>query len=380
MSAQSKVLVALSGGVDSAVAALRLSAAGHAVECLHMTNWTDDDGYCAAADDFQDARRVAAQLGVPLHRASFSSEYRDEVFEDFLAELAAGRTPNPDVACNRKIKFGVLRAYARRLGAELLATGHYARLESSRGSTHLLKARDRSKDQSYFLHAVRSEDLSGVVFPLGDLLKRDVRGLAAAAGLAVSSKKDSTGICFIGERPFASFVERWLPRHPGPIVTDSGATVGMHDGLPFYTIGQRQGLRIGGLSGYGTAPWYVAEKRIESNELVVVQGHDHPALSRHRLTAGPMHWIGEPPHGWRDGTSVECLAKTRYRQPEAPCRVTRLADGRSEVRFPQAQWAVTPGQYVVLYDGERCLGGATILDADEAQPLQPGAVQAAQLL
>jgi tRNA-specific 2-thiouridylase len=374
-----RVIVALSGGVDSAVAALRLRDAGFAVECLHMTNW-EDDGYCDAAAEFQDARRVSTQLGLPLHRVNFAREYREHVFAHFLAECERGRTPNPDVLCNREIKFGIMRRYARRLGGRWLATGHYAKVEASahlsagtRAGTsagasanacrpRLLKGRDPGKDQSYFLHAVTAEDLADVMFPLGELRKSEVRELAARARLDVAAKKDSTGICFIGERPFADFLGRYVRAERGPILDSEGRRVGEHRGLPFYTLGQRHGLGIGGLAARGEAPWYVAGKDVDRNELVVVQGHDHPLLYTNALRASGVHWIGEPPPGWSAGRPFACAAKTRYRQPDQTCVIVAAgsAGDGAEVVFDVPQRAVTPGQYVVFYDGDRCLGGATI--------------------
>jgi tRNA-specific 2-thiouridylase len=356
-----RVIVALSGGVDSAVAALLLRDAGHDVQCLHMTNW-EDDGYCDAARDFQDARRVCRHLGLPLHRANFAREYRERVFAEFLAEHAKGRTPNPDVLCNREIKFGVMRRYAKRLGAGTIATGHYARIGHVAGAADpcLLKARDGSKDQSYFLHAVELDDLRDVLFPLGDLLKSEVREIARRAGLPVAEKKDSTGICFIGERPFAEFLAHYLPPRPGVIRDELGRERGRHNGLAYYTLGQRHGLSIGGVADGGEAPWYVAGKDTDRNELLVVQGHDHPALFDDWLAATAVHWLGPPPDGWAQGRPVRCAAKIRYRQPDQACTVTRTGAGELEVSFDHPQRTPTPGQYVVFYDGDRCLGGATI--------------------
>ena len=359
-------IVALSGGVDSAVAALLLRDAGHDIQCLHMTNW-QDDGYCDAARDFQDARRVCRMLGVPLHRVNFAREYREHVFSHFLDEHRKGRTPNPDVLCNREIKFGVMARYARRLGAAKIATGHYARLAPGEPSTsaapaapRLLKARDSSKDQSYFLAAVDAADFTDVLFPLGDLLKSDVREIARRAGLPVAEKRDSTGICFIGERPFAEFLAQYLPPSPGTIVDDRGRELGRHDGLAYYTLGQRHGLLIGGVADRAEAPWYVARKDAERNELVVVQGSDHQLLLQDWLTASNAHWIGAPPDAQPTGTPLRCMAKIRYRQPDQPCTVMMTGERDLEVSFDHPQRTPTPGQHVVFYDGDRCLGGAVI--------------------
>jgi len=366
------VIVALSGGVDSAVAALLLRDAGYAVECLHMTNWDDDDGYCDAARDFHDARRVAAALGLPLHRVSFAREYRERVFAHFLAESERGRTPNPDVLCNREIKFGVLRRYAERLGGQWLATGHYARVDASSGRPQLLKGTDPGKDQSYFLHAVAEDDLRGVLFPLGELTKREVREIARAARLPVAEKKDSTGICFIGERPFAEFLARYVAARPGTIRSIDGEPLGRHDGLAFYTLGQRHGLRIGGIAGRPDAPWYVVGKDVERNELVVAQGADHPSLFSDAAVATGVHWINGPPASWGPGARLRCSAKTRYRQPDQACTVVARDGDTIDVHFDTPQRAVTPGQYVVLYDGARCLGGATIEHATAASRTASG--------
>ncbi len=354
--AGTSVVVGLSGGVDSAVAALLLKRRGARVQALHMTNWDDDEGYCTAAADLQDARRVCEQLDIPLHHVDFAAEYRERVFAEFLDEYRAGRTPNPDVLCNREIKFGVFRDYAKRLGAELLATGHYARTAVTGGETHLLKGIDSGKDQSYFLHAVSEAALRETLFPLGELRKAEVRALARDAGLATHDKKDSTGICFIGERPFREFLADFLPARPGIIRSADGQELGRHDGLMFYTLGQRQGLGIGGRRDAGDAPWYVAAKDLGTNELVVVQG-DHPLLYSRELLTGPPSWIGTPPR-FRDG--MRCAARVRYRQEDQGCRVTAAGDGRLQVVFDSRQRAVAPGQYAVFYDGERCLGGAVI--------------------
>src|SRR5215469_16919176 len=311
--AASRVIVALSGGVDSAVAALLLKEQGFEVQGLFMSNWDEsaDDIWCTAAQDFQDARAVAGLLGIPLHRVSFAAEYRARVFETFLAEHRAGRTPNPDVLCNREIKFGVALAYARRLGAARLATGHYARLVDGPGGIELHKARDTAKDQSYFLHAVAATELAQTLMPLRELEKSAVRERARRAGLPVFDKPDSTGICFIGERPFRAFLERYLPRAPGPIESPEGERLGTHRGLAFYTLGQRGGIGLGGRAGRSEQPWYVAAKDAARNTLVVVQGREHPLLSSMALTTGPWHWLRSPPEA-----PVRCTVKVRYRQAD----------------------------------------------------------------
>ncbi len=352
------IVVGLSGGVDSAVTALLLKRAGARVQALHMTNWEDDDGYCTAADDLQDARSVCEQLEIPLHHVNFAAEYRERVFTHFLDEYRAGRTPNPDVLCNREIKFGVFREHAQRLGAELLATGHYARVASDNGNALLLKAVDRNKDQSYFLHAVRQDALAQTLFPLGELQKSEVRLLARDAGLVTHDKKDSTGICFIGERPFREFLAGFLPAQPGDIVTTAGERLGPHQGLMYYTLGQRQGLGIGGRQNAGSEPWYVATKNLARNELVVVQG-EQPELYSSGLFASDANWIVSEPEGLA-GPGLRCQCKVRYRQTDQGCSVRRDSSGRLQVSFDAAQRAVAPGQYVVFYSGDCCLGGAVI--------------------
>jgi tRNA-specific 2-thiouridylase len=352
-------IVALSGGVDSAVVALLLRDAGHRVECLHMSNW-EDDGYCDNAREFQDARRVCLDLGLPLHRVNFAREYREQVFADFLAEYRRGRTPNPDVLCNREIKFGVMRRYAERLGAQRIATGHYARVATVDGEARLLKGVDPGKDQSYFLHAVPASELHDVLMPLGELLKSEVRDIARRAGLSVADKKDSTGICFIGERPFAEFLQRYLPESPGAIRDDQGTERGRHRGLPYYTLGQRHGLGLGGAADRPEDAWYVAAKDAERNELVVVQGHEHPWLLSAGLAASEVNWIGPPPAAWLRGEPLALHAKIRYRQPDQACTIRRTGDRALEATFAVPQRTPTPGQFIVLYDGDRCLGGATI--------------------
>ena len=354
-----KVILGMSGGVDSAVAALLLKQQGAEVQALHMTNWEDDDGYCTAAADLQDARRVCEDLDIPLHHANFARQYRDRVFDYFLDEYRAGRTPNPDVLCNREIKFGVFRDYAKRLGGDLLATGHYARVEISEGDVALLKGADAGKDQSYFLHAVSSEALAETVFPLGELMKTDVRRIARDTGLSIYDKKDSTGICFIGERPFREFLSSYLPANPGPIRTPEGTEVGNHHGLMYYTLGQRQGLGVGGREDAGSEPWYVADKDLDENLLIVVQG-EHPMLYSAAIELGEASWIGRISGELSRTGALNCNVKIRYRQPDQPCLVTESGDGKLHVSFESEQRAVAPGQFAVFYDGDRCLGGAVI--------------------
>ena len=354
-----KVILGLSGGVDSAVAAILLQQQGAEVQALHMTNWEDDDGYCTSAEDLQDARQVCEQLDIPLHHVNFAREYRDRVFRYFLDEYRAGRTPNPDVLCNREIKFGVFREYAARLGGEYIATGHYARNKKADGQAQLLKAADESKDQSYFLHAITAESLAETIFPLGELQKAEVRAIARDNALPVFDKKDSTGICFIGERPFREFLSTYLPANPGPMQTPAGQTVSEHSGLMYYTIGQRQGLGVGGRRDSGDAPWYVAGKDLESNVLIVVQG-EHPLLFNDSIEATDASWIGEPPEEIANGQARRFRVKIRYRQPDQSCEVVPATDGRLLVNFDELQRAVAPGQFVVFYHGDRCLGGAVI--------------------
>jgi tRNA-specific 2-thiouridylase len=354
-----RVILGLSGGVDSAVAALLLKRKGADVQALHMTNWEDEDGYCTAADDLQDARGLCDQLEIPLHHVNFAPEYRDRVFRYFLEEYRLGRTPNPDVLCNREIKFGVFRDYAHRLGGSLLATGHYARVRVSNNEAHLLKAADKNKDQSYFLHAVSPSALGETLFPLGELQKPYVRRIAQDNGLAMHDKKDSTGICFIGERPFREFLSTYLPANPGPIKTLSGRTIAEHSGLMYYTLGQRQGLGIGGLRDAGDEPWYVVDKDMETNSLLVVQG-EHPSMFSSEIEVCKMSWIGMPPADLGSGQSFACNAKIRYRQDDQACRISLGANGLYAVTFDSPQRSIAPGQYAVFYDGERCLGGGVI--------------------
>ncbi|HTY48141.1 MAG TPA: tRNA 2-thiouridine(34) synthase MnmA [Steroidobacteraceae bacterium] len=350
-----RVIVALSGGVDSAVAALLLVQAGWQVQGLFMSNWDDADQYCTAAQDFQDARAVARELAIPLHRANFAAQYRQRVFAHFLAEHRAGRTPNPDVLCNREVKFGVAQRYARRLGGDWFATGHYARVLHTDAGPQLHKARDGAKDQTYFLHAVAPADLARVLMPVGELHKQQVRERARSAGLPVFDKPDSTGICFIGERPFRDFLARYIQPQPGPIETPAGERIGTHRGLPFHTLGQRGGLGLGGRRGADEAPWYVAAKIPGRNALIAVQGHDHPLLRARALTAEDLHWLLPAPDA-----PLRCTVRVRHRQADQPALVAPLPGGGAHIRFDEPQRALTPGQCAVLYAGERCLGGGTI--------------------
>lgn len=357
-----RIVVALSGGVDSAVAALLLKEQGHDVQGLFMSNWEEDEtGYCTAAEDWQDARRVCEVLEIPLHRASFAREYRDRVFDYFLAEYRSGRTPNPDVLCNREIKFGACFDYARRLGADRFATGHYARVSRAQDALRLCKAHDATKDQSYFLHGIDAKVLERTVFPLGDLTKTEVRRRARAATLPVFDKKDSTGICFIGERPFRQFLATFLPARPGAIETIDGEWLGEHQGLMYYTLGQRHGLGIGGRAAQPEAAWYVAGKDLTRNALIVVQGHDHPALQATGLVTEAAHWLAPQRARFR------CTVKTRYRQADQGCEV-ELIGARARVRFDAPQRAVTPGQFAVFYDQDVCLGGGVIASTSALEP------------
>jgi tRNA-specific 2-thiouridylase len=355
-----KVVVGMSGGVDSSVAALLLKRQGHEVVGLFMKNWEDDDtdDYCSSRQDLIDATAAADVIGIELEAVNFAEEYRERVFANFLTEYQAGRTPNPDVLCNSEIKFKAFLEHALRLGADYIATGHYAQVREFLGKFQLLKAEDGTKDQSYFLYRLNQEQLAKTLFPVGHLYKREVRKIAAEAGLPNHAKKDSTGICFIGERPFREFLARYLPKQPGELRRlDDERVIGQHEGLAYYTLGQREGLGIGGVKGAPEEPWFVAAKDLEKNVLYVVQGHDHPALLRDRLTAGQLSWIsGEPPH-----THWVYAAKTRYRMPDAACDIESLTADCCEVSFAAPQWAVTPGQSVVLYESLVCLGGGVIL-------------------
>ncbi len=355
---QRAVIVGLSGGVDSAVAAALLLDQGYQVEALFMKNWDEDDepGYCPAEQDLADARAVAGILGITLHTVSFSSDYWNRVFAGFLAEYQAGRTPNPDILCNQEIKFKAFLDYALDLGAEGIATGHYARVEGEPNQRRLLKGRDHNKDQSYFLYRLDQRALNHSLFPLGDLDKSQVREIAAERGFPNASKKDSTGICFIGKRKFRDFLARYLPTQPGEIVSVDGELLGRHQGLMFHTIGQRQGLGIGGIRDNSSEPWYVVDKELATNRLVAAQGNRHPALFRAALRAGDLHWIrSRPPQ-----TPFLCQARIRYRQPVQACTLRTVDTAGAEVEFDTPQRAVTPGQAVVFYSGDDCLGGGTI--------------------
>lgn len=358
---ETRVIVGMSGGVDSSVAALLLLEQGYQVEGLFMKNWDEDDDteYCTAKADLADAESVCANLGIHLHTANFAAEYWDNVFEYFLSEYRAGRTPNPDILCNREIKFKAFLEYATELGADRIATGHYVRTRHHDGRTELIKGLDTNKDQTYFLCAVSEDSLERSLFPVGHLQKSEVRELAARHGFRTHDKKDSTGICFIGERRFRDFLQRYLPAQPGDIETVDGERIGQHSGLMYHTYGQRQGLGIGGLPHHSEAPWYVVDKDLERNVLVVAQGNDHPALYSQGLRASQLSWINRQ----APELPLRCMAKIRYRQADQACHVSLAddADGTViDVRFDQPQRAVTPGQVIVFYQGGVCLGGAVI--------------------
>jgi tRNA-specific 2-thiouridylase len=376
-----RVIVGMSGGVDSSVAALLLKEQGYEVSGLFMKNWEDDDTdeYCSAREDLVDAVAVAERLGIEIDVVNFSREYRERVFSEFLREHEAGRTPNPDVLCNAEIKFRAFLDHALGLGADWIATGHYAQVRETASGRELLKAEDGSKDQSYFLYRLTQEQLARTLFPLGRLYKREVREIARRAGLPTHDKKDSTGICFIGERPFREFLARYLPERPGEIRTLDGRLVGRHSGLAFYTIGQRQGLGIGGRRDGDGEPWYVVAKDVRTNRLIVVQGRDHPALYADRVVATDLNWIAgtPPPPRWVYN------AKVRYRQTEAACTISDVSAERCVIEFAEPQWAVTPGQSVVLYESRVCLGGGIIASAELTSDsgigegtCPPGAVEA----
>jgi tRNA-specific 2-thiouridylase len=353
-----RVVVGMSGGVDSSVSALLLKQQGWEVTGLFMKNWEDDDDdeYCSSREDLIDAVAAADVIGIPIEAVNFTAEYKDRVFSYFLREYQAGRTPNPDILCNSEIKFKAFLDHAMRLGAEKIAMGHYAGVREVDGLFQLLKAEDASKDQSYFLHRLNQQQLSHSIFPLGSLAKTEVREIARQHHLANHAKRDSTGICFIGERPFREFLNRYLPTTPGDMRTPEGKRMGQHQGLAFYTLGQRQGLGIGGGKEGSGEPWFVAGKDMANNTLIVVQGHDHPALLTPRLNAIDMHWIS----GVAPDLSRSYAAKTRYRQHDAPCRIVSLDGDCASFVFDDPQWAVTPGQSVVVYEGAVCLGGGII--------------------
>lgn len=364
-----RVIVGMSGGVDSSVSALLLKQQGYEVEGLFMKNWEEDDGteYCTAKEDLADAQAVCDKIGIPLHTANFAAEYWDNVFEHFLAEYKAGRTPNPDILCNREIKFKAFLDYALSLGANLIATGHYVRRRDHEGQSQLLKGLDPNKDQSYFLHAVGGAQIAQSLFPVGELEKPQVRAIAELYGLATARKKDSTGICFIGERRFSDFLKQYLPAQPGNIETPEGKIIGQHHGLMYHTIGQRQGLGIGGLKDATEDAWYVLEKDIQRNVLIVGQGNDHPKLFSQALHASQIYWVNPV-----DTSSPRQLtAKVRYRQRDQSCVLTQTAEGYC-AEFDQPQRAVTPGQSVVFYDGEVCLGGG-VIEAATPWTVEPSA-------
>ncbi|WP_144394784.1 tRNA 2-thiouridine(34) synthase MnmA [Pleionea sediminis] len=353
-----KVVVGMSGGVDSSVSAYLLQQQGYEVEGLFMKNWEEDDTdeYCSAAEDLADAEAVCEKLGIELHSVNFSAEYWDRVFEYFLEEYKAGRTPNPDIMCNKEIKFKAFLDFAIHLGADYIATGHYCRRDIIEGKQRLLRGLDTNKDQSYFLYTLGQEQLAKTLFPVGELEKSEVRAIAEEQDFINARKKDSTGICFIGERKFKDFLEQFIPAQPGPIENDQGETIGEHQGLMFHTLGQRKGLGIGGLKDSSDDPWYVVDKHVKDNVLIVGQGHNHPLLLSDGLICNQLHWVSrESPT-----ETFQCTAKVRYRQQDVSCTVTPLENNEFLVEFNEPQRAVTPGQSVVFYDNEACLGGGII--------------------
>lgn len=353
-----KIIVGMSGGVDSSVAAYLLHKQGFNVEGLFMKNWEEDDDeeYCSASVDLADAQSICDQIGIPLHTVNFSSEYWDRVFEYFLTEYKAGRTPNPDIICNKEIKFRAFLDHALNLDADYIATGHYANCDISEYEASLSKGLDANKDQSYFLHTLDQQQLSKTLFPIGKLEKSEVREIAKQNGFDTFDKKDSTGICFIGERKFRDFLKNYIPAQHGEIRTLDNKKIGEHEGVMFYTIGQRQGLGIGGQSEHSEQPWYVSDKDVDSNYLYVVQGHEHESLYHSKLLTQELHWIAGKP-----ASSLDKLkAKTRYRQTDQACTIHSVAENNYEITFNEPQWAITPGQSVVLYQGDTCLGGAII--------------------
>lgn len=359
MKARKKVVVGMSGGVDSSVSAYLLKEAGFDVVGLFMKNWEDDDDteYCTARQDFIDAMAVAEVLDIEIEAVNFAKEYKERVFSNFLEEYQAGRTPNPDILCNAEIKFRAFLDHAFDMGADYIATGHYARVAKlADGTTQLLRGIDESKDQSYFLHRLTQEQISRVLFPVGSLRKTEVRDIARGVGLPNARKKDSTGICFIGERDFREFLQRYLPTKPGPIKTPDGRVVGEHIGLSFYTLGQRKGIGVGGMQDSTGEPWFVAKKDLAENTLWICQGHDHPWLLAHELTAVKPSWISGKAPEFKEGITV----KTRYRQKDGACRIASMSGDAFTLAFDEPQWAATPGQSAVLYDGDVCLGGGFI--------------------
>jgi tRNA-specific 2-thiouridylase len=358
---QTRVVVGLSGGVDSSVSAWLLKQQGFDVVGLFMKNWEDDDDgeYCSTRQDWLDAVSVADRIGIDIEAVNFASEYKDRVFAEFLREYAAGRTPNPDVLCNAEIKFKAFLDHAIRLGAEKIATGHYARVRETAQGFELLRGLDPSKDQSYFLHRLNQAQLSKTMFPVGELHKSEVRRIAAEIGLHNARKKDSTGICFIGERPFREFLNRYLPTTPGPMKTPDGRVIGQHMGLAFYTLGQRKGIGLGGSKDGSGEPWFVAHKDMASNSLVVAQGHDHPSLLSSSLQAADVTWVA----GRAPAHAIALSAKTRYRQADSACHMRQLDAAGFTLAFETPQWATTPGQSAVVYAGDRCLGGGIITAA-----------------
>ncbi|MCO7222771.1 tRNA 2-thiouridine(34) synthase MnmA [Pleionea sp. CnH1-48] len=358
MSQSQKVIIGMSGGVDSSVSAYLLLQQGYQVEGLFMKNWEEDDTdeYCSAAEDLEDAQAVCDRLGIELHTVNFAAEYWDRVFEYFLQEYRAGRTPNPDIMCNKEIKFKAFLDFAMHLGADYIATGHYTRRQEIEGQQFMLRGLDDNKDQSYFLYTLGQEQLAKTLFPVGEIAKPEVRRIAEEQGFLNARKKDSTGICFIGERKFKDFLERFLPAQPGPIEDDTGAVIGEHQGLMFHTLGQRKGIGIGGKKDASDEPWYVVDKDVEKNTLIVGQGHAHPRLMSKGLICSQLDWVARK----APESPMNCTAKVRYRQQDVPCRVTQINETEWQVDFDDPQRAVTPGQSVVFYHNEFCLGGGII--------------------